>query len=434
MMRSLFSGVSCLRVHQTKMDVIANNISNVNTVAYKSSRVTFAEIFNQTVSSATGANQATNRGGSNPTQIGLGVNVASIDKLMSNGSAQRTDNPLDLMIQGDGFFIVGDNTGQYFTRAGNFIEDAQGNIAMNGMKLMGWDTVWDNNVKDFVIDRTAVRPVQITGVKEYLDPTSTTQVDLSGNMNPNTDPIVQRGMSFYDSVGTKYVMDVVLTHTGNTATESTWEVSFPYAEIYPNGDRARPMPITAPANFNITFDTDGHLSGVANVAGAVDATITVTPTQLDPAATLGDGTGAIIMNFGGLNQFVNETTNALADNHDGNAPGHLSGISVGGDGKIMGRYSNGLLRLLAQVPLAFFKNPAGMEKMGDNLFIPSSNSGPFDGVGRDGQVMGGVLEMSNVDLGQEFTEMITTQRGFQANSRIISSSDQMLQELVNMAR
>ena len=434
MMRSMFSGVSGLRVHQTKMDVIANNISNVNTVGYKSSRVTFNEVFNQTLSGASGPNAARNRGGVNPMQIGLGTNVASIDKLMTTGAAQRTDNPLDLMIQGDGFFVVGDITGQYFTRAGNFTEDQQGFLSMNGLKLMGWDTTWDDTAKDFVIQRMAVRPLQITPQKEFLDPTATTQVNISGNINPITDPAVRRSMSFFDSVGTKYLMDVDLTYTSSTATETTWTVSFPVPEIYPNGDRATPRAIGGLGSFPITFDTNGHLLSVNGAAASSNViTLTAAP-PLAPAATLGTGTGDIILDFSGLNQFVNEATNALADNRDGNSPGHMTGLNVGSDGKITGRYSNGLVRLLGQIPLAVFKNPAGLEKMGNNLFTSTPNSGPFDGVGVDGELQGGVLEMANVDLSQEFTEMITTQRGFQANSRIITTSDQMLQELVNLVR
>jgi len=458
MMRSMFSGVSGLRVHQTKMDVIANNISNVNTVGFKSSRVTFNEIFSQTLSGAAGPNAARNRGGVNPMQVGLGTNVASVDKLMSTGAAQRTDNPLDLMIQGDGFFVVGDVTGRYFTRAGNFVEDKDGFITLNGMKLLGWDSVQEGGTNDYTVRRMAVQPLQITAQKEYMGPAETTRAAITGNINPITDPSVTRTMSFYDSVGTRYVMDVTLTYNEDSAADaSVWDVSFQNA-IYPNGDRSHPRPVTvttgaagdgagrpgtppAPVvtgtSFQITFNTDGHLVDVNGYPA--ETAITITPDPLDPlvpAATLGDRLTdySMAVNFAGLNQFVNEATNALADNVDGNAPGHLTGLNVGSDGKITGRYSNGLVRLLGQIPLAKFINPAGLEEMGNNLFVETPNSGPFDGVGSDGEMQGGVLEMANVDLSQEFTEIITTQRGFQANSRIISASDQMLQELVNLVR
>ena len=462
MMRSMFSGVSGLRIHQTKMDVIANNISNVNTVGYKSSRVTFNEVFNQTLSGASGPNDARNRGGVNPMQIGLGAGVASIDKLMTTGAAQRTDNPLDLMIQGDGFFVVGDITGRYFTRAGNFIEDRNGFLSLNGLKLMGWDSIGDE------IQRMAVQPLQITPEKQYLNPTATSEVIFVGNINPNTDPVVTRSMSFFDSVGTRYVIYAELRYNADnsTPTQSHWDVFF-RPEIFPNGDMNNGIPVTIePAGTltppedlppptpgelqqaaTIVFDTNGILWSVNDADRAIQgfnlAPVIITPTeQLVPAATLGitntyppdNISDSIFLNFSGLNQFVNEGTNALIDNVNGNEPGRLSGLSVGSDGKLTGRYTNGLTRLLGQIPLAQFKNPAGLEKMGDNLFVETQNSGRFDGVGSDGEVMGGVLEMSNVDLSQEFTEMITTQRGFQANSRIISASDQMLQELVNLVR
>jgi len=303
---------------------------------------------------------------------------------------------------------------------------------------MGWDSVWDAAAQDFAINRMSVQPLQITPEKEFLSPSATTVVGLQGNINPNTDPVVQRSMSFYDSIGTKYLLDVVLTYdapasaAGNT---NIWNVSFPINAIYPNGDRSLPQAIGPIAAFPISFDTDGRLATVNNAATTTQTEVTVAPTgTLIPAATLGTGTGIITLDFGGLHQFVNESTNAMADNSDGNAPGRLSGMSVGTDGRITGRYSNGLVRLLGQIPVAQFKNPAGLEKMGNNLFASTNNSGPFDGVGVDGELRGGVLEMSNVDLGMEFTEMITTQRGFQANSRIITASDTMLQELVNLVR
>jgi flagellar hook protein FlgE len=425
----MFSGVSGLRVHQTKMDVIANNISNVNTTAYKSSRATFSEVFSQTLSGASAPNDFTKRGGINPMQIGLGVNLASIDKSMTNGAAQRTDNPLDLMIQGDGFFIMADGSGTYFTRAGSFTEDMDGFLSQNGMKLMGWDAQFDPQIKEFAIERGSTVPLQISGSKEYMLPAITTQVNFSGNINPNTDPVVRRTMSFYDSVGTKYLLDVTMEFQSTPQLNgSQWTLTFG-DEIYVNGDRSKPVAIGPPTAVVIDFDANGVYSSTQNMA------VNIVPSaNLSPGATIGGNGGQIDLNFSDLFQFVNENTNAIALNKDGNPPGHLSGLSVGGDGKITGRYSNGTTRLLGQVPLAKFKNPEGLEKMGQNLFSTTPNSGGFDGVGTDGEMQGGVLEMSNVDLSQEFTEMITTQRGFQANSRVITTSDDMLQELVNLKR
>jgi flagellar hook protein FlgE len=421
------------------MDVIANNISNVNTVGYKSSRVTFNEVFTQTISSASAPNPAIDRGGVNPMQIGLGVGIASIDKAMATGAAQRTDNPLDLMIQGDGFFILEDGSGTYFTRAGNFIQDSEGFITLNGMKLMGWDSHWSNDSLEYAIDRSESTPLQISGQKEYMAPSITTRVDISGNINPNTDPVVKRTMSFYDSVGNKYILDVNLEYIPPDAADATatnWMVSFANEpRIYVNGDRSDYIEIEPIDSFEISFDRNGAIIPLAS-GDPPSYNIEVKPSgPLKPASTIGsEPDGAIALDFSGLNQFVNESTNAIAINKDGNAPGRLSGLSVGGDGKLTGRYSNGLTRTLGQIPIAQFKNAAGLDKVGKSLFATTPNSGEFDGIGVDGELQGGVLEMSNVDLSQEFTEMITTQRGFQANSRVITTSDDMLQELVNLKR
>ncbi len=453
MMRSMFSGVSGLRVHQTKMDVIAHNIANVNTVGYKASRVTFNEVFSQTVSGASGANAQTGRAGKNPMQIGLGTNVASIDKLMTQGATQRTDNPLDLMIQGDGFFVVGDNSGQYFTRAGNFILDEQGFISMNGMKLMGWDTAIENGLE--VIKKDKVAPIRIAGDKEIMPPSSTQNIEITGNINPIKDgSSVKRTLSFYDSVGTRFTMDVELKYdtTNSTSTKAIWNIASPangQVKIFPNGDEKNPVSATV-AGFpgSLEFDAAGNLVNVGGTAGKqgsftiiADATAPAGTSVIKPPGVFGDAdpstpntAGKISLDFSGLKSYDGENTTMKATYLNGNEPGTIDGLSVGPDGKITGSYTNGMTKLLGQIPLAQFKNPAGLEKIGNNMFRPTANSGDFDGVGQDGDLQGGVLEMSNVDLAAEFTEMITTQRGFQANSRVISSSDEMLQELVNLKR
>lgn len=466
-MRSMFSGVSGLRVHQTKMDVIANNISNVNTVGFKSSRVTFNEVFSQTLSGAARANPVTGRGGTNPMQIGLGVSVASIDKVMTGGASQRTDRSLDLMIQGDGFFIVGDASGTYFTRAGAIDRDEAGNLVNSmGLMLMGWDAIPDPlNPGQNKIDPGIVRPIQITGDKQYIIPQPTTAIKFTDNLNAVTKPEKDSTITFYDTVGNKYTVDVKFEYDkGN----GRWDFSMGN-RAYVNGDRKQPvfLNITAGAagsqavtiecqamtdppqafgyvklNDKLYFTTGGKHD--ANPTGKTDAlskltmTITAAANVLTPNAKFGDA-DKIAISFNELTQFGEYTANASSTALDGNKPGELIGISVDPSGKITGRYSNGQTKLLAQIPVAIFSNPAGLEKIGDNLFVETQNSGSFDGVGAEvqsggGKMMGGVLEMSNVDLSNEFTEMITTQRGFQANSRIITTSDEMLQELVNLKR
>jgi len=450
MMRSMYSGVSGLRTHQTKMDVIAHNISNVNTVGFKSSRVTFNDVFSQTIAGASRANENTGKGGTNPMQIGLGVNVASIDKNMGTGAAQRTDRALDLMINGDGFFIVNDVSGTYFTRAGAFELDEQGYLVMgNGMRVNGWDTTTKNG--QVVIQPDIVKPIQISGDKEYVPPATSTFVDVRGNLN--TEAVLNSGsqthtssLSFYDSIGNRWVMDNTYTYD---TTNQEWTLTYG-TKAYLNGDRSDPTDpnkvITlalAPPDTVIKFDTDGKLdltgAGAPGATGimATDSTVTLDFSAITTPipATFGDAAGKITLNFKDITQFGNETTSAKMDTRDGNAPGTLQGLSVGSDGIITGRYSNGDTKMLAQIPIAQFKNPAGLQAVGNNLYVTTANSGEFDGRGIEtGDMMGGVLEMSNVDLSGEFTEMITTQRGFQASSRLITTSDEMLQELVNLKR
>ncbi|GHU76742.1 flagellar hook protein FlgE [Clostridia bacterium] len=478
MMRSMFSGVSGLRIHQTKMDVIANNISNVNTNGFKSSRVTFAEIFAQTTSGASGANAATGKGGVNPMQIGLGGTVASIDLSMTQGAAQRTDNPYDLMIQGDGFFIVGDGSGTYFTRAGAFSLDAEGNfVNPSGMRLQGWDRVWDNVNKEWKIQRGMVQGLTLTPEKQSSPPQATTKVEFENNLNGTTTQEHVSTISFYDSLGNRYTTQVVFDNPSATApgVSTTWDM-----HLYNDGstgipaganngymwadgtDPSKPenrIPLVATGVLaTLTFDSNGVLdataanggvvgttTGAVVTAGLAQAVIQIEPVpgagsvpMLPPAATFGqDGSGEILLDFKNITQFGNEVTNAKSDTVDGHGPGNLTGVSIGADGKIMGRYTNGMLEVLGQVAVARFDNPQGLEKAGDNLYVTTINSGDFDGIGEEVQadgskIMGGVLEMANVDLAQEFTEMITTQRGFQANSRTITTSDEMLQELVRL--
>ncbi len=470
MMRSMFSGVSGLRVHQTKMDVIANNIANVNTMGYKSSRVTFNEVFSQTISGAAGANPVTGKGGVNPMQVGLGVGVASIDKIMTTGAAQRTDRSLDLMIQGNGFFIVGDGSGTYFSRAGALDVDAAGNINnVGGMRVMGWNADEQGNIM-----KGPVQPLNVGGKKDNMPAIATTQIKFAGNINAKTDATVTRKISFYDSVGNLYTMSVQLerdtsftdTLVGTVTAVSAWKVTLPTVldsanapavAIYPNGDTTKPIYVSPASiaianNTALLFDDSGNMVSVSKGGTSVqnDVALPITFTNilnpsvagkdgLVPRAHIGNAQGVITVDFGATIQFGERSTDVKAEDVDGAAPGKLQSLSVGPDGKITGRYSNGKTRTLGQIPVARFQNPGGLEKVGDNLFVTTANSGQFDGVGEEvgadgSKVLGGVLEMSNVDLSAEFTEMITTQRGFQANSRIITTSDDMLQELVNLKR
>ena len=471
MMRSLSSGVSGLRVHQTRMDVIAHNVSNVNTVGFKGSRVLFNDVFSQTVSSASGASPATGRGGVNPMQIGLGANVASIDRMMTQGAAQRTDHNFDLMLEGPGFFIVGDESGQFFTRAGALRLDHANNLTIsNGMKVMGWG--FDEATGE--VRRGPVRPIQIQPDMISTPPTATTQVNLQGNLVPELvfidnpaypgteavpqppripapvedQPLTVIQKTVHDSLGNRHTIDLEMRPVGGTPNNGTaWQVT----AVIPEDSSLHGAGMSFTGAAIAVFGPNGNLLGVGADAAAAMADGAPTAANLvftapatdssvnNPAANIGSPTGtandrAISINFAGLTQFGNLRGSAQAIDYDGLSAGELVDLSVGQDGTVTALYSNGHQRNLFRIPVAEFQNPAGLEAVGASLFRATTNSGQFDGVGRDGIMRGGVLEMSNVDLSEEFTGMIVTQRGFQANSRIISTSDDILQELVNLRR
>jgi flagellar hook protein FlgE len=443
----MFSGVSGLRVHQTRMDVIGNNIANVNTIGYKSQRVTFNEVFSQTLQSASSASDETGRGGLNPMQVGLGVNISSIDMLMTQGAAQRTDNPFDLMINGEGFIVVGDASGKYFTRAGALRQDDEGNLIIpNGMKVMGWPASDDGKE----IKRGEVTALKLNDAKFKTTPPETTAAtSISGNLNTNDTPIPTQ-IKMYDSLGNLYTMNMYLRYSGATG---EWSASSDEAgtstditltdqngNIFETGET-----FTSPA---IKFDTSGKLD-MGTDPTLVDLFDQIDLTAIDPKDKNGvvlervpakiGGTNGVSLDFSGLTQYAAKTNvdSKVGDSNGknaGKAAGKMSGYDVGADGKITAYYDNGDRRLLGQVVVAQFDNPAGLEKTGDNLYRATANSGDFDNIGKVGNFQAGVLEMSNVDLSKEFTEMIVTQRGFQANSRIITVSDEMLTELTNLKR
>ena len=501
MMRSLFSGVSGLRVHQSRMDVIGHNIANVNTVGFKAARMLFSDAMYQRVSGATSDNPDTGRAGRNPMQVGLGANIKSISSLMNQGAAQRTDRSLDLTIQGNGFFVVSDESGTFFTRAGNV--DWNGHMfSINGMRLMGWNAIEDpTRPGQFMIEQGAVQPL-VTGPEiHFMDPEATTLINALGNLNVDdlVDGAIVRPVEFYDSIGNRYVADVRFrwhppvghadappagtagaTFSDNTA--SRWSMEFlpggaatnitNQVMVFPNGNRDAGImvnmefgwpedvivegasPDDRGTRMDISFSPEtGRLQGFT-LGGAAPGTagflsrpeigLFFSVPALAPPSVLGEdpevnvppnfNSGMVRFNFSALRQHGGIGTSIQILAADGNPPGELTDISVGADGIITARYSNGEMRPIGQIPLAHFLNPEGLERVGNNLWITTGNSGLFDGVGNHADLIAGTLEMSNVDLAGEFTEMITTQRGFQANSRIITTSDEMLQELVNLKR
>ena len=444
MMRSMYSGVSGLRVHQTRMDVIGNNIANVNTVGFKSGRVVFSDVFSQLSRGASGPNLDTGRGGTNPMQIGLGANVYAIDNLMMRGSVQRTDNPTDIAIDGEGFFVV--RGGMYdtykFTRAGNFSLDAIGNlITPSGMNVMGWQAyTYDPSTGRYTFDtEQPLEEINIyndvhNGNKRIIAPAQTTYAQLSGNLDADVADGTTFNVPFvtYDEIGNKH--DITIEFTAQ-------------APITSGTDRIREWTYTVipgPSCTLVSGATGSIKFGIGNNAGSSVSNGVV----IEPTGTLGltflpsfpsiASELTMQLDFTKMTQYASQSS-VKATRVDGYTTGVFETFSIGSDGVISAIYNNGQMKPLAQIALAMFDNPGGLLKEGDNLFSQTMNSGTFTkGVlptyEGSGQLAPGTLEMSNVDLSREFSDMIVTQRGFQANTRIITTSDEMLQELVNLKR
>ena len=417
MMRSLFAGVSGLRNHQTKMDVIGNNIANVNTTAFKSSRVTFKEAFVQLLQGA--SRPPGNTGGINPIQIGTGMNVASIDQLFTQGSLESTGQPLDLAISGDALFTLSDGPRRVYTRAGNFQLDAQGHLIApsSGFVVQGINADAMGNFST----GAAIGPVQLR-LGDKSPAKATDLVSLSGNLDSNaaTGATHNTSITVFDSTGGPQVLQIQFTKTATGAWD--WTASSATAAVTPAG------------NGTVTFSPTGTMSTFTYPAGG--SSITMTPANGAAPLTVAVNAGTI-NGFDGLASFSNPS-NAVINNQNGYQAGSLQSLSVDPKGVISGYFTNGVTRSLAQVALAQFTNPSGLLRSGDNTYLESANSGNavvgFAGGTITSSITPGALEGSNVDISQEFTNMIIAQRGFQANARVITTSDEMLQELVNLKR
>lgn len=482
MLRSLYSGVSGMKVHQSKMDVIGNNIANVNTVGFKSSQVTFSDVLYQTSSAASGPDENTGRAGVNPKQIGLGANFASVKTTMdSTGGSQRTDNPFDLMIEGDGFFIVNNGTSNYFTKAGSFTLDADGTLCTaSGYSVMGWQVDPNNPT---AIKADTVSPLHVMSAENmYSEPEATTAVHFEGNIDSADSDLAGAGrvtnFTFYDNLGQSYTVQLLVKQNtqGDSLIKNEYKVSVTNV-LDANGQSIFARQVDDGLG-NITYEASAITSVTLGThtftAGEIDEETGIPDMEGDAAKLtfnastgkmvgIGDGEGeksldfsigitgehpfeTINVDFSALTMYANsgkttiEGSKGGLDNlGKGRTAGNMSGVSIDQSGKIYGVYDNGVSKLLGQVVIAKFANNSGLEAVGNSLFAESQNSGEFDGIGEDITMSGGkfnvgVLESSNVDLASEFTDMITTQRGFQANSRIITTSDTLLEELINLKR
>ncbi len=416
MMRSLYAGVSGLRNHQTRLDVIGNNIANVNTVAFKASRVTFKEAFSQLLQGA--SRPPGDLGGVNPIQIGSGMNIGSVDQLFTQGTLESTGQMTDLAIQGDSFFVVSNGARRFYTRAGNFQLDADGRLisANNGYVVQGINADSTGNFSS---------SSRIGGIMlpfgQQSPPRVTDAITMTGNLDASAavGDTHSVGVTTYDALGAPHNLEIIFTNTAPG--EWDWEVTASDAD-----------PIVGTGT--VTFNADGTLSTFTYPGGG--STLTITPTGAGApfdieinAGTFGD--------FDGLSGF-SKASNAVVASQSGYQSGDLETIAIDAYGVITGFFSNGVSHALAQIALARFNNPSGLLRNGDNMFAESANSGlavlGFAGTSNQSTVTPGALENSNVDLSQEFTSMIVTQRGFQANARVITTSDEMLNELVNLRR
>lgn len=425
MLSSMYAGVSGLKVHQTKLDVIGNNIANINTVAYKQSAISFKEVFNQTLATAQ-APSAGGLGGVNPSQVGLGTGIGSITTIHTRGNIQSTGNPYDLAIEGSGFFIVNDGSGLKYTRAGNFTEDTEGNlVAAGGERIMGWNKRPGQGIE-------AGRPLEPINLNNLFQPAKVTdQIKFEGNIdsrienyvpgNPATgEPeqnAVEHNVIVYDSLGDAHTIVFKFMKTAPNTFSYSVHSSEPGVSI-----------LQGATGGNILFDKAGRLQS--------KNTLPLTLSFNTGAANISIASSDLVFDQDRFTQYSSETN--LSGSQSGYGAGKLDTLSIDREGRIIGRFTNGRSDHLASIALATFANPSGLEKAGSNLYSVTWNSGdPVVGIagsGGKGIVTANALEMSNVDLSNEFTEMIVAQRGFQANSKILTTADEILQELVNLKR
>lgn len=416
-----------MKNHMSFMDVVGNNIANVNTIAYKSSRVTFQDILGQTVKGA--SSPQAGRGGTNAAQIGLGTQLGGIDNIMTQGSLQSTGKLTDFAVQGDGFFVVSDGTRNYYTRDGAFDIDVAGNLVnpVTGLNVMGW--VADPSTGAVNLEGP-LEPLAIPfGTR--ISARATANVTMAGNLDAGTvdyaagPPVVGMvgsTMTVYDTLGNAVTLNLEFR---KDAAANTWQV---HALYDGDGDGVSDQTVTvAPAT--IEFDaTTGGVSTPAN--GIFSFTLPALPSDAS-APQVFDVNFATLTQFAGQSQLNVSTQN-------GAPAGALVSFAVGSTGEVTGIYSNGANQIIGQLALASFVNPAGLLRQGQNLWAPSSNSGDaivgLPNTNGRGSVSTGTLEGSNVDLAQQFTNVILAQRGFQSSSRVVTAGDQMLQDLVNIIR
>ena len=408
MLRSLFTGISGLKQHQTMMDVTANNIANVNSAGFKSSSTVFEDTLSQMMRAAGAPQDGT--GGTNPAQVGLGVRLGGISTNFSQGSTQSTGRATDLTIQGDGFFAVKQGTETMYTRDGSFNFDQQGRLVTNtGALVQGWTG------KDGKIDpNSAIGGIQLP-LGALVPPSATEAAGWKGNLPAGAASTPITGSkTFFDPQGNAKEATYTLTKAAAGGPTDKWDIVFKI-----DGQPAVATPAT------LEFNPGSGMLAMPNGDNSVKVTAPWGLVTLDVSK---------MTEYGGENSFQTDTPATGA----GSAAGSLQSFTISPDGTLIGVFTNGLKQPIAQIATANFNNPGGLEKVGGTMFRNSVNSGsPEMGVpgnGGRGSLLANSLEMSNVDLASEFTNLIVAQRGFQANSKIITASDELLGDLVNLKR
>ena len=463
MMRSLYSGVSGLQNHQTRMDVIGNNISNVNTNGFKRGRVNFQDMISQQLSGA--AKPTDELGGVNPKEVGLGMTVASIDNVFTQGNLQSTGVSTDIAIQGNGFFIMKSGEESFYTRNGSFGLDSDGTLVnpANGMRVQGWMA---DEVNGQMLVSTAATPEDLIIPVGSKDPAKeTTNVNFACNLNKNTPESLEGASAddiykgtwgteqkIYDSFGNEHMLSVSFRRVvGNP---NQWQAT---VQIDPdNADYTQTRVGLGTTDgventFLVNFDNFGALQSVTDSAGNVtnpEGQI-VLQTSFAVAESNADGEGnpyrqTLNINLGTIGSFKDTITQSASKSttkafyQDGYTMGYLDNFKIDSSGIITGVYSNGTNRTIGQIAMATFANDRGLEKAGDNTYVESNNSGMArigeSGIAGKGTLMAGALEMSNVDLSEQMTDMIVTQRGFQSNAKTIQTADTLLETVLSLKR
>lgn len=411
MLRSLVAAISALRNHQTFMDVIANNIGNVNTPGFKYGTVGFQDLLNQTIRG--GSAPQGGRGGINPEQVGLGMALGSINQNMSQGDLQPTGKITDLAIQGEGFFILNDGVNNVFSRDGHFDVGSDGTLvnSANGFKVQGY-TANDQGV----VDVTKATGDIVVPLDSTIPAVATSTSTLTGNLDSGAiagaGSLAQATIGVIDPLGTSTNLSLQFTKTA----DNTWTVTAPAGSAF--------TVTGGPLVFN------GNAAVAPNLPGRL-----LTPTPATLSVT--NGTQTFAVDVTQVTQF-SQTSSVNVSQQNGRSAGSLLNFTISGTGEIIASFSNGANRVLAQIGLSRFSNPSGLNKLGGNTYELSTSSGlPLVGLpdsGGRGQLASGVLEMSNVNLAQQFTQMIMAQRGFQANAKLVTTSDELLQDLINLKR